>query len=94
MPHDIPVLMCQWFAPTTLVVTFETEGPGAFTKEELKGLVVRNKAGKVVNVNLPKKSVLIANHQVCTSASKDLRQRVYQMYFIIRSTRTGGMRGA
>ncbi|KAA1468636.1 acyltransferase-domain-containing protein [Dentipellis sp. KUC8613] len=58
------VLMCQWLAPTRLVVTFETEGPGAFTEEEVAKVAVRNKSGRVVGLNLPQKLVLIANHQV------------------------------
>lgn len=58
------VLSFQWFAPSKLVVTFEREGPGAFTDEEVEGLVVRNEKGRVVKLNLPQKSVLIANHQV------------------------------
>lgn len=60
----VAVLSFQWFAPSKLVVTFEREGPGAFTDEEVSGLVVRNKNGRVAKLNLPQKSVLIANHQV------------------------------
>ncbi|EIM83363.1 acyltransferase-domain-containing protein [Stereum hirsutum FP-91666 SS1] len=58
------VLSFQWFAPSKLVVTFEREGPGAFTDDEVEGLVVKNTKGRVVKLNLPHKSVLIANHQV------------------------------
>jgi hypothetical protein len=58
------VLMCQWFAPTRLVVTFETEGEGRWTPEELAHVVVRDSAGSVVALELPKKSVIVANHQV------------------------------
>ncbi|EJF66552.1 hypothetical protein DICSQDRAFT_142143 [Dichomitus squalens LYAD-421 SS1] len=58
------VLMSQWFAPTILVLSFETEGQGKFTPEEIEGLVERNSDGRVIALNLPKKSVLIANHQV------------------------------
>ena len=58
------VLMCQWFAPTKLVVTFETEGQGRFSPEELRGLVERDETGRVIRLHLPKKTVLIANHQV------------------------------
>lgn len=57
------VMMCSWFAPTSLVITFETEGPGSFTQEELEKLVERDSRGNV-SLNLPGKSVLIANHQV------------------------------
>ena len=31
--YRMSVLMCQWFAPTKLVVTFEQEGQGRFTEE-------------------------------------------------------------
>jgi hypothetical protein len=55
--------MCQCFAPTKLVVTFEKDGLGKFTPEELENLVSRDKNGAVY-LNLPSKSVLIANHQV------------------------------
>ncbi len=56
--------MSQWFAPTKLVVTFEREGMGRFTDEEIERLVVKDPRGKVVSLNLAQKSVLIANHQV------------------------------
>ncbi|TFY80419.1 hypothetical protein EWM64_g3593 [Hericium alpestre] len=58
------VLMCQWLAPTRLLITFETNGPGAFKEEEIADIAVRNKDGRVVELKLPQKSVLIANHQV------------------------------
>jgi len=58
------VLMCQWFAPTKLVVTFEKSGQGKFTEDELRELVVRDSSGRVVGVNLPQRAVMIANHQV------------------------------
>jgi len=57
------VMMCSWFAPTNLVITFETKGPGKFTEEELEKLVEMDSRGGV-SLNLPAKSVLIANHQV------------------------------
>lgn len=56
--------MCQFFAPTTLKITFETEGTGAFTEDEAEQLVRRNVSGEVVELVLPKKMVIIANHQV------------------------------
>lgn len=56
--------MCQFFAPTTLKITFETEGIGAFTEKEAEQLVRRNVSGEVVELVLPKKMVIIANHQV------------------------------
>jgi len=52
------VLMCQWFSPTRMVVTFE----GDNLKEE--DIVVREPGGRVVKLNLPEKLVLIANHQI------------------------------
>ena len=58
------VLSSQWFAPTSLVISFETEGHGKFSPEEIESLVVRDKTGKVAGLNLPRKTVLIANHQV------------------------------
>jgi len=57
------VMTCSWFAPTNLVITFETKGPGKFTQEELEQLVEKDSKGKI-SLNLPTKSVLIANHQV------------------------------
>ncbi|KAL6304272.1 acyltransferase-domain-containing protein [Sparassis latifolia] len=58
------VLMSQWFAPTKLVISFETEGLGKFAYEELQEMVVRDNGGRVVGLNLPQKAVLIANHQI------------------------------
>ncbi|RDX56035.1 hypothetical protein OH76DRAFT_1337998 [Lentinus brumalis] len=58
------VLSSQWFAPTELVISFETEGQGKFSPEELETLVERDKNGKVVSLNLPQKTVFIANHQI------------------------------
>jgi hypothetical protein len=56
--------MIQWFAPTRLSITFEMEGKGRFSKEQLKQIIVRNTEGKVVALKLPTKSILRANHQV------------------------------
>jgi len=58
------VLMSQWFAPSRLVITFERDGPGAFSTDEIRDIAVRGGDGLVLGLNLPKKSVLIANHQV------------------------------
>ncbi|KAF9454892.1 hypothetical protein P691DRAFT_799900 [Macrolepiota fuliginosa MF-IS2] len=58
------MLMCQLFAPTKLRVTFETQGPGKFSKEEIDRVVEKNTEGKVVSLNLPTKFVLTANHQI------------------------------
>ena len=35
-----------------------------FTPEEIDGLVERDSSGRVIALNLPKKTVLIGNHQV------------------------------
>lgn len=61
------VLMCQWFAPTKLRITFETQGPGKFSREEIDRVVQKDAEGEVVTLNLPSKFVLIANHQVSAS---------------------------
>ncbi|KAJ6574835.1 acyltransferase-domain-containing protein [Mycena capillaripes] len=58
------VLMSQWFAPTKLVISFEQKGKGSFTAEEIERIVVKNKDGQVVSLDLPTKFILIANHQV------------------------------
>src|ERR1700761_8849151 len=55
--------MCQWFAPTKLVISFETEGKGRFTTEQIEKIVVKDENGKVVSLDLPTKFILIANHQ-------------------------------
>jgi hypothetical protein len=58
--------MCQWFAPSRLVITLERDGPGAFSIDEIQKVTRRGGDGRVVGLNLPSKSVLIANHQVRT----------------------------
>ncbi|KAK0473173.1 acyltransferase-domain-containing protein [Armillaria novae-zelandiae] len=58
------ILICQWFAPTTLVVSFETTGRGSFTPEDIDRIIVKDKKGDVVSLNLPTKFVMIANHQI------------------------------
>lgn len=60
----IIVLATQLFAPTSLVVSFERNGPGAFSREELDQLVVRDESGRVTALQLPPKTVWVANHQV------------------------------
>jgi hypothetical protein len=84
------VLMCQWFAPSRLVITLEQDGLGAFSMDEIDAIAMRGRDGRVLGLNLPNKSVLIANHQVCTqaSASDDLPLITF------RCMQTGGMRGA
>ena len=56
--------MCQWFAPTKLEITFETEGNGRFEAEDLQTAIVRSPAGEFLYLNLPTKFVLVSNHQV------------------------------
>ncbi|KAH8100592.1 acyltransferase-domain-containing protein [Cristinia sonorae] len=58
------LLICQWFAPTKFVITFEKAGLGRFTEEEIARLVIRDETGRIVQLKLPPKSVLIANHQM------------------------------
>lgn len=58
------VLSSQWFGHTELVISFETEGQGMFTPEEIEALVERDENGRIASLNLPRRSVLIANHQV------------------------------
>ncbi|KIM48017.1 hypothetical protein M413DRAFT_218056 [Hebeloma cylindrosporum] len=60
----LQILMSQWFAPTKLVVTFETQGMGRFTPEEIDLCLIKDSDGKPVALNLPTKFVLIANHQI------------------------------
>jgi hypothetical protein len=64
--------MCQWFAPTKLRITFETQGLGRFTPEEINRYVIRDAGGKVIALDLPTKFVLIANHQVNMGLPLDL----------------------
>lgn len=84
--------MCQWFAPTKLVVTFERDGIGKFSDEDLERYLVKNDKGEVVNLDLPTKLVLIANHQVRnhTSAAGTLSLILLDPH---RYTPTGGMPG-
>ncbi|KAK7064450.1 putative acyltransferase CST26 [Favolaschia claudopus] len=58
------VLMCQWFAPTKLIISFEREGKGRLTQEEIDRIVKKNSNGEVESLDLPTKFVFIANHQV------------------------------
>lgn len=60
----VTVLVSQLFAPTTLLVTFQREGLGGFTEEEIDRVAERDASGRVVSLHLPEKAVLIANHQV------------------------------
>ena len=60
------VLMCQWFAPTKLVITFERDGIGKFTDEDLRNYLQKNAKGDIIGLDLPSKVVVIANHQAST----------------------------
>ncbi|KAJ4486373.1 acyltransferase-domain-containing protein [Lentinula aciculospora] len=58
------ILMCQWFSPTNLQITFEASGMGAVPQDVVESIVVRDKKGNVVSLDLPSKFVYIANHQI------------------------------
>lgn len=58
------MLMCQWFAPTKLCITFQQEGNGRFSKADIENMAVRDQYGRVISLNLPTKFVLTSNHQV------------------------------
>lgn len=59
------VFITSTFAPTALRITFETEGIGKFSPEEIEQCTLRDKkTGNVVGFDLPKKMVIVANHQV------------------------------
>jgi hypothetical protein len=58
--------MSQCFAPTRLTITFELNGPGAFSQDEIDNIAVRGSDGRVLSLKLPQKSILVANHQVRT----------------------------
>lgn len=85
------VLMSQWFAPSRLVITFEHDGPGAFSINEIRDMTTRGGDGRVLGLHLPKKSVLIANHQVGTCPNEILSGDI--TLTTSRSMQTGGMRG-
>ena len=52
------VLICQWFAPTKVLITLE----GDNIKDE--DFIVKDEVGNVVGLKLPEKLVIMANHQV------------------------------
>ncbi|KAI9462312.1 acyltransferase-domain-containing protein [Lactarius psammicola] len=58
------ILMSQYFAPTRLIITFEQNGPGAFSQDEIDNIAIRGSNGRVLALKLPQKSILVANHQV------------------------------
>lgn len=66
--------MCQWFAPSRLVITFEHDGPGAFSNDEIRDIAIRDGDGRVLGLKLPKRSVLIANHQVGTRLERNSQE--------------------
>ena len=90
-PAQSLVLMCQWFAPSRLVITFEHDGPGAFSIDEIRDMTTRDGDGRVLSLHLPEKSVLIANHQVRTCLNQIPSGDI--TLTTSRSTQTGGMRG-
>lgn len=59
-------LVCQVFAPTTIRMTFESDGIGKFKPEEIEQIVIRDPSGKIVELRLPSRLVIIGNHQVRT----------------------------
>lgn len=71
------VLVSQWFAPTKFVVTVErTEGQCDIFEKDA--------AGNVIDLTLPDKLVIMANHQV--SAANDTR---HSKLILTRCTLTG-----
>jgi hypothetical protein len=76
--------MNQWFAPTQLSITFEKEGQGYFSDEQIEHIVVRNKEGKVIALKLPTKAILIANHQVGTSSYWHGKSSLYDQLDVCR----------
>lgn len=84
--------MCQWFAPTKLNITFETEGKGRFSPKEIENAVIRGPMGEFISLNLPTRFVLIANHQVRISSSVSVM--AFDTEIKPRFTLTGGMHGA
>lgn len=75
--------MSQWFAPTKLVVSFEIEGQGRFTNEEIEKLVEKDASGRVLALHLPQKAVMIANHQVDSSISLLLSRQFHADLFSV-----------
>ena len=68
-----PVLVCQWFSPTRMLVSFEGEN----LREE--DVVIRDSSGRVTKLNLPEKLVLIANHQVWVMSIMRSESFIYLM---------------
>ena len=64
LKQSLIVLMSQWFAPTSLSISFEKEGMGGLTDQEIESMLVKDDSGRVVGLQFPNKLVIIANHQV------------------------------
>lgn len=80
------------FAPTTLHITFETEGIGKFSPEDIERVVIRDKkTGNAVGLDLPKKMVIVSNHQVSVNLSVCLF--LLTNAFSCRCMPTGGIYG-
>ncbi|PFH54662.1 hypothetical protein AMATHDRAFT_185394 [Amanita thiersii Skay4041] len=58
------ILMCHWFAPTKIKVTFETKGKGSFSQEHVSRLIRTYYDCNAGFLDLPKKFILTANHQI------------------------------
>ena len=75
-------------------ITFEREGPGAFTDEELDGMLTRDARGKISGLNLPKRAVLISNHQARAHHPITAFRDFLILHSVHRSIQTGGTPGA
>ena len=75
-------------------ITFEREGPGAFTDEELDSMLNRDARGKISGLNLPKRAVLISNHQARAHHPITTPLHLLILQFVHRSIQTGGTPGA
>lgn len=56
------VTISQLFAPTKIVISCSDEDGNYLDPEKL---VKRNQNGRIIDINLPDRSVWISNHQVC-----------------------------
>ena len=74
-------------------ITFEREGPGAFTDEELDTMLTRDARGKISGLNLPKRAVLISNHQVRAQHPITTPLHLLILHSVHRSIQTGGTPG-
>jgi hypothetical protein len=78
--------MCQWFAPTSLVVTCEG-GNG------IEEVVVRDESGRVTELKLPPQVVMMPNHQVRTLSACVETLLISGYLAILRYTLIGGTYG-